>query len=177
MVMKKWIIPGALLLTAAMVFTGCEKLNKVNFEHKVDVYFDVNPVNPGNYTYAEVVVTNDIEAALNDYKGSLDKLQSLKIIGFQMTIEFPAGSTFDPYDQLDAYIEAGNLGKGLIATIDPVPDGGLTFISFYAEDLELVDYFKYETFTLWVEGSNSGQTTGVTSFKVTMKFALETQVI
>lgn len=164
-------------MAAAWVLTGCEKLNKVNFEHKIDVYFDVNPVNPGNYTYAEVVVTNDIEEVLNDYKGSLDKLQSLKIIGFEMTVEFPAGSTFDPYDNLDAYISAGNLGEGLIATIDPVPDGGLTTIAFYAEDLELVDYFKYETFTLWVKGSNSGQTIGVTSFKVTMKVAVETQVL
>lgn len=175
--MRKSIYLGCICLATVLLFSTCDKLNKVNFEHKVTVYFDINQVNPGEYTYAEVIVTNDIEEALNNYGGSLDKLRSLKVIGFEMELQFPTGATFDPFDNLDAYIMAGNLGEGLIASVDPVPDDGQTLIQFRAEDLELVDYFREPEFTLLVKGSNSQATNGTTSFRLTMKVDVETEVL
>jgi len=175
--MTRKIYLGCICLATVLLFSTCDKLTRVNFEHKVNVYFDINPVDPGTYTYAEVLVTNDLETALEDYNASLDKLESMKINRFEMNIEFPPGVTFDPFDDLDAYIGSQSIGEGLIATIDPVPDGGQTTIAFDAESLELVDFFKQPTFTLKIKGSNSGQTNGVTSFKATMWIEVEAQAL
>ncbi|HPR30220.1 MAG TPA: hypothetical protein PLI03_12770, partial [Chitinophagales bacterium] len=158
--------------------SGCAGFNRVEFDHSIQVSFNINPVNPGSYTYAEVLYTNDLEQVLNDHKASLDHLESLKLKGFEIWITAPDGATADPFDNLFVYVEAEGHNEQLLATLDPVPDGGQQYIAFKAEtDVELAGYFRESEITFRLKGANSGTTTEVTTFDATVYFKLEASVL
>jgi hypothetical protein len=163
--MKNKVYIAGLLLMVATALPSCKKLGEVDFEHKFTFDMQINPVTPGEYTYGDIVVMNDVEASLQDYGASLDLLKSMKLTAFEVRVYAPDGATFDPFDRLEVYIGSGTLGNKLVASINPVPQGQI-FLAFDAEDVELRDYFMEDEIRFLVTGYNGQATTTVTSIKV-----------
>lgn len=163
--MKNRIYISGLLLLAFTALPSCKKLGEVDFEHKFTFDMNINPVQPGEYTYGDIVVMNEVEADLQNYGASLDLLKSMKLTAFEVRVYAPDGATFDPFDRLEVYIASANLGNKLVAAVNPVPQGQI-FLAFDAEDVELRDYFMEDEIRFLVTGYNGEATTEVTSMKV-----------
>ena len=82
------------------------------------------------------------------------------------------------FDNLFVYVEAEGHNEQLLATLDPVPDGGQQYIAFKAEtDVELAGYFRESEITFRLKGANSGTTTEVTCIRCNGYFKLEASVL
>lgn len=175
--MKRKILMGIITAIAVLSPFACDKLLNVDFTYEMPFTFSINPVEPGYYQYAEVLIISTLESKLNEYNASLDKLESMKLKSFEVGITNPSGFTFDPFDYLEVYISADALNAKLIAQINPVPQGGNTYLSFDAEDVELADYFKKEEIHFIVKGKNSIKTTQVSSFATTVQYTVNAQAL
>jgi hypothetical protein len=153
------VISVFLFIAVAFTFSSCKKGDVTKTFDLVisgaQLQVDAQVFDGNEKTFSNKIITSGIEARLNEFGATLDKVDKIELKSAALTITSPSSQTFDGIDYLSSYITAGSLAEAKVAFKVPIDQTGLTTIALDNQYTNLTEYIKSTEFTYTVKGYNS----------------------
>lgn len=179
--MKKAIILSLFAL-AALFVTSCKKKEVIKIEtdipSKLSISFSI-PVdaNPGYKEYNKQLVNSELESKLNEYKASLDDVQSIKVESVEWTLVDGSTMTFDAIDYVDSYFALEGGSESKIAFLSPVIHDGSKTIKLSSSGTDLKQFFSQKSFYVVSKGYNNASIDAPQPVKITINYKIRAKVV
>lgn len=148
-----------LFVAGALTFSSCKKGDVTKTFDLIitgaQLQVDAQAFDGNEKTFATKIITSGVEARLNEFGATLEKVDKIELKSAVLTITSPSSQTFDGIDYLSSYITAGALPEVKVAFKVPIDQTGLTTISLDNQYTNLTDYIKSTEFTYTIKGYNS----------------------